>query len=290
MVFFSFVCGSVYGWMRSDPLVVAGIAAALIGSTYVLTGLPVSGTVLLGVPAGVALVYRFDRTSPAAVEDARTHGARRRWMDRHHVYIRFTTTLYVLLAVWAFWNLAPLTQAAAAGFAGMGALYVWPIRGWRFKHIGSAKTLAVAGAWSLGVVGLPVLEGVSTVGVAGSMWEALGLACYRMGWLLPNLLCSDWADRAADHAAGLETLPQSWSVRQVRTVAASCAGGAALAAAVLALTTGRPVWMAEALAAALLALGGARCPVHPGPTYRLALDLYMAVPGLIALLAVWVTG
>ncbi|MGM0704311.1 MAG: hypothetical protein ACQETP_00170 [Bacteroidota bacterium] len=290
MAFSSFVCGSVYGWMRSDPLVVAGIAAALIGSTYMLTGLPVSGAVLLGVPAGVALVYRFDRTSSASVEDAHTHSARRQWMHQHHVYIRLTTALYVLLAGWSFWQLTPRTQAAAAGFAAMGALYVWPIRGWRFKHIGSAKTLVVASAWSLGVVGLPVLEGVSTAGVEGSMWEMLGLVFYRMGWLLPNLLCSDWADRAADRTAGLATLPQSWSVRRVRMVAAGCAGGAALAATVLALATGRPVWTAEALAVALLIFGIARCPKHPGPTYRLALDLYMAVPGLIAIVAVWTAG
>ena len=276
--------------MQSDPLVVASIAAALIGSTYVLTGLPVSGAVLLGVPAGVALVYRFDRTSDAAVEDNHTHGARRQWMGQHRVYVYLTTALYVVLAGGSFWQLTPRTQAAAVGFAGMGALYVWPVGGWRFKHIGAAKTLVVAGAWSLGVVGLPVLEGAGASAEFEHAWVLFGLVVYRMGWLVPNLLCSDWADRRADGAAGLATLPQSWSVQKVRFVAAGCAGAAALAAAILVLTTGRAVWAAESLAAALLAFGVARCPVHPGPTYRLALDLYMAVPGLTGILAVWATG
>jgi hypothetical protein len=276
--------------MQSDPLVVASIAAALIGSTYVLTGLPVSGAVLLGVPAGVALVYRFDRTSTAAVEDMHAHGTRRRWMQQHQMYIYGTTALYVLLAVGAFWHLTPAAQVAASGFVGMGALYVWPVGGWRFKHIGAAKTLVVAGAWSLGVVGLPVLEGAGASAEFEHAWVLFGLVVYRMGWLVPNLLCSDWADRRADGAAGLATLPQSWSVQQVRFVAAGCAGAAALAAAILVLTTGRAVWAAESLAAALLSFGVARCPVHPCPTYRLALDLYMAVPGLTGILAVWATG
>ena len=105
---------------------------------------------------------------------------------------------------------------------------------------------------------------------------------YRMGWLFPNLLCSDWADREADRAAGLTTLAHGRSHTQVRSVAAGCAGSAALAAGAIALHTGSAMWMAEAAASALLSAGVAACPKNPGPTYRLALDLYMAVPGLIA--------
>jgi len=269
--------------MQSDPLVVAGIAAALMVSTYVLTGLPMSGPVLIGVPAGVALVYRFDRTSSASVEDHASHRTRRQWIQRHRGYVWATTLLYLALGGWAFTQLAPAAQGATIGFVALGALYVWPLGGWRIKDIGPAKTLLVAMMWATGVVGFPVLNhGLGIAASEAGLASVLGLFAYRMGWLLPNLLCSDWADRAADRTAGLTTLAHGWSHMQVRSMAAGCAGIAALAAGTVALSTGSPVWIAEAAASALLSAGVAVCPRKPGPTYRLALDLYMAVPGLIA--------
>ncbi len=277
--------------MQSDPLVVAGIAAALIVSTYMLMGLPMSESVLIGVPAGVALVYRFDRTSDASAEDSISHRTRRQWLQRHRGYVWGTTVLYVALGGWAFIHLSLAAQSATLAFVALGALYVWPLGGWRIKDIGAPKTLVVALVWSAGVVGFPVLNhGLSSPAIDGGYASVLGLFAYRMGWLFPNLLCSDWADREADRAAELTTLAHGWSHGQVRGVAAGCAGIAALAAGAVAWSTGSAVWGAEAAASALLAVGVGMCPRHPGPTYRLALDLYMAVPGLIAVWAVWVTG
>lgn len=270
---------------------VAGIAAALIVSTYVLMGLPMSEPVLIGVPAGVALVYRFDRTSRASVEDHASHHVRRQWMQQHRGYVWGTTVLYVALGGWAFTHLSLAAQSATLAFVALGALYVWPLGGWRIKDIGAAKTLVVAIMWSTGVVGFPILNqglGIEASGLGRA--SVFGVLAYRMGWLLPNLLCSDWADRTADRAAGLTTLAHGWSHVQVQGVAAGCAGMAALAAGAVAWSTGSAVWGAEAAASALLAVGVGMCPRHPGPTYRLVLDLYMAIPGLIAILAVWVTG
>lgn len=281
----------MHRWMRSDPLVVAGIAAALMVSTYVLMGLPISGPVLVGVPAGVALVYRFDRTGDASAEDNIAHRTRRQWLQRHRAYVWIATACYVAIGVWAVARLAWPAQLATLGCVTLGALYVWPLGGWRIKNIGATKTLVVALVWSAGVVGFPVLNhGLNSPAIDGGYASVLGLFAYRMGWLFPNLLCSDWADRDADRVAGLTTLAHRWRHAQVRSVAAGCAGSAALAASVVALSTGSVLWTAEAAAAALLTVGVARCPVHPSATYRLALDLYMAVPGLIAIGVVWVAG
>lgn len=266
--------------MRSDPLVVAGIAAALIASTYALTGLPVSGVVLMGVPSGVALVYRFDRTSPSAVEDADAHPDRRRWMRRHRGYVWGSTAVYGAVGTWAFVHLSIAAQAATVLFVALGVLYVRPVAGWRVKDIGAAKTVVVAAAWSAGVVVLPVLHGAGGTGGYGA--EPLGLWMYRLGWLVPNLLCSDWSDRAADRAAGLATVAHAWSHAQTRGIAALSAATAMVGAAAMAIATGSVLWAAEAVALAGLVAGVARCPVHPTATYRLALDLYMAVPGLLA--------
>lgn len=271
--------------MRSDPLVVAGIAAALIASTSVLIGLPLEAPVLFGIPAGVALVYRFDRTNRAATEDRHQHHDRRQWMQAHPYYVGATTVLYAAVGGTAFWMLAPAAQAAAAALVALGGLYVWPLRGWRLKRIGAAKTIVVTLAWSAGVTVLPLLHVSESV----SPWTLVGLFVYRAGWLFPNILCSDWADRASDREAGLVTLAHRLGRRGVQHAAAGAAGLAALSAGGVAWATGEPLWLAESIAAFGLAFCVFNCPKHPDVTYRLTLDLYMALPGVIALIS-WAAG
>ena len=262
-------------WLVSDPLVVAGIAAALLISTYALAGMSVSWPVVLGVSAGSALVYRWDRTPGTAEEDAYHRPARRAWMRRHRFYLNVCTVGYVLVAGWAFLQLEAVVQGVAVGLAAISAAYVWP--SWRLKRIGVLKTPLVAGAWALGVTLVPLLQGGASALVIG------GFVAYRFLWLVPNILCSDWADRSADAKAGLTTWAHRLGHTGVRWVAAGCAAWATAGALAMAWSTGNSLWLGEAVGAALLAYGTAHCPAQPDERYRVALDLWMAFPGVLVL-------
>ena len=80
--------------------------------------------------------------------------------------------------------------------------YVYPVLPGkrRLKDLPFAKAFFVTMGWALGSVGLPSLE-------AGLAWDtaAVLLIVYRVFYLLPNLLLSDWPDRKVDARQGVMT-------------------------------------------------------------------------------------
>lgn len=255
-----------------DPLPIGGVAVGLILGTYALLGLPVSAPLLVGAFCGAALVYGVDRVVVTSPEDRRNRPDRVAWVRDHRPWLAFEGAILVVIGSGALFYLRPLTVLGGGGLGAIALLHQWlPGRG------GLGKPLLVAGVWAVASTALPAVEaGAVRAGPLG------GLVAYRMLFLLPNVLLSDWGDRAGDRAAGL----QPWAAgTERRTVqgAATVLLLAALAVGALGFVGSVPPMLLAVEAAGIGGVLTAVWTLRPEKSaHRLVLDLLVAWPAVTA--------
>jgi 4-hydroxybenzoate polyprenyltransferase len=146
------------------------------------------------------------------------------------------------------------------------------------KTLGLGKPLVVAGAWALGAAVLPAIEAGQSITL-----EIIGLAGYRLAFILPNVLLADWGDREGDAAAGLRPWTEAGTGRLLRIgVTALLLTGAGLA---VGLSRGAiPAWLLLIDGLGLVWMGGAVWGLEPErPSHRWLMDLVVAWPVVPAL-------
>jgi hypothetical protein len=263
-------------------LTVGLIAVGFIAGTYVLLELPVSLPLLVLAGCGTALVYQVERSAGVAPEDVYNQPERMAWLRRHARGQRRVMVGLGAAGASMVPLLRPTTMLLGSALAVLSMLYAFPLLPGRrrLKSIWWLKPVAIAGAWAVGGVVLPVVE--AGAGVPRGM-PAL-LAC-RMLFVLPNALLADWPDRAGDARAGLRTVATEVPAGMLRCLA--------IASLVLAIAVGLfarwhdvlpPLLLVDLggpalmLVAVLLPLQGSRW------FYGLGLDLLVAWPAVTALL------
>ena len=281
--------------IRSQPirelLLYSGVPVGLVAvgfilGTYALLGLPPSGHLLVLAFCGTFLVYQAERALWPAPEDALNHPQRLAWNARHRGYGWGAAALAALGALATLPFLRPATLGVGGGLALVSLLYQMPLlpRRRRLKSLALAKPVAIAGAWAVGGVLLPVLQAGASVGGL-----ALGaLLAYRFCFVLPNALLADWPDRAGDAAVGLRTPALTCTAWQLHGLAAAfllpplvggvLALGLVARPALLLLDLGGPVLM-------LALVGWSWRRTRTRFFYGYLLDLAVAWPALTAALA-----
>ncbi|PSQ96149.1 MAG: hypothetical protein BRD55_07745 [Bacteroidetes bacterium SW_9_63_38] len=251
--------------------------------TGALGDVPVSSPLLLAAFCGAAVVYGVDRAVVAAPEDAWNRPGRARWMKAHRTWLYVEAVVLSIAGGLALSALAPATVAWSVGLAGLGGLHLAsggtgrPVGG---LGMGIGKPLVVAGAWALGAAILPVVE-------AGGALDATvwGVAGYRFLFVLPNVLLSDWGDRAGDRAAGLASWTRWGTERGLRWASTVMLVGAMTGAVGASWWGTRPLlWGVDAVGPLLML--GAVWGVDPQRSaHRFLLDAIVAWPGVTALVA-----
>ena len=276
------------GWrdgVLHDPLPIGGIAVALMLGTGALGDVSVSLPLLVAAFCGVALVYGVDRAVVAAPEDAWNRPRRARWVQAHRTWLYVEAVVLSIAGGLALSALAPATVAWSVGLAGLGGLHLAsggtgrPVGG-----LGIGKPLLVAGAWALGAAILPVVE-------AGGALDATvwGVAGYRFLLVLPNVLLSDWGDRAGDRAAGLASWTTWGTGRGLRWASTVMLVGAMAGAAGAGWTRAQPLLWGVDAGGPLLMIGAVWRVDPKRSGHRFLLDLIVAWPGVTALVA-WAIG
>jgi len=269
-----------------DPLPTGAVAVALMLGTGALLDVPVSGLLLGAAFCGTALVYLADRTLGRSPEDRTNQPARLDWARRHRAWIWGEGFLLTVGAALSFPLLQIKTLGVAALLGGVGGVHAWV----GLSGAGDApvarllKPLAVAGTWAAGAVLLPVLEAgdALTVSVAG-------LTLYRFLFILPNVLLSDWGDRAGDIAAGLHPWTEWATARGVRGTATGLLGLALVGAVGASAVHPRPVLLWIDAVGPLLMLAAVWTADPTRPAHRFGLDLLVGWPAVTAL-AAWGLG
>lgn len=269
-----------------DPLPIGGIAVALMLGTYGLLGLSPDGPLLVLAACGTTLVYLGDRAVHLSPEDVYNCPGRLAWIRSHRGYLRGVAFGAGALGLAMIPFLRPTTLILGSLLGVIGGAYVVPALagGRRLKTFGLLKPFLVAAPWAVGAVVLPVVEaGASfTLGVGA-------LVVYRLCWILPNVLLSEWGDRAGDAAVGLQTAHPQWLAATLRGRASAWAV-AGLVGALGAVGWGGPMLLLVDAVGLLLLLGGV-WTLRPDRTPRHAFvaDLLVAWPIVTAVLA-WVWG
>ncbi len=267
-----------------DGTVVGGLAVALMSGTYALLDLPVDSPLLGLAFCGALMLYQLDRVLTLSPEDRVNQPERMAWVERHRRYVWTTIGLAAVSAALLMPMLRSQTLVVGIVLGTVGLVYVLPVLpgARRLKSIGWAKPIAIAGAWTLGAVMLPVIEAGQPLGA-----DAWSLAGYRFLFLIPNALLADWVDRAGDARAGLRTVATQWTPRRIRGVATG-ALGVALLGVVAAWMRGAPVLLAVDAIGPVLMLGAVwRAPRWERLARTLVPDLIVAwplVPFLLGLL------
>jgi len=276
----------VWTSLYHDPLPTGVVAVALMLGTGALLDVPVSSPLLGAAFCGVALVYLLDRTLGHSPEDRTNQPARVEWARRHRTWIWTEGVLLTTGAAFSVLLLQVKTVGIAALLGGVGALHL----GAGLSGAGGPmarrllKPLAVAGAWAVGGVLLPVLE-------AGAPMTAsvAGLAAYRFLFILPNVLLADWGDRAGDIAAGLHPWTEWATARGVRGTATGLLGLALVGAVGASAVHPRPVLLWIDAVGPLLMLAAVWTADPTRPAHRFGLDLLVGWPAVTAL-AAWGLG
>lgn len=266
-----------------DPLPVGGISVALMLGTYSLLRLSPDVPLLVLAAAGTTVIYLVDRASQASPEDVYNSPGRLDWIREHERYLwGLAGGMGVLgLAMLPFLQIETLIVGGLLG--GIGFSYGLPILpgGRRLKGLGSIKPFLVALPWAVGAVLLPVIEAGSSLSVG-----VVALTLYRVCWVLPNVLLSEWGDRAGDVAAGLQTARSSWLPFGLRARATlwSVAG---LGGATISVLWGGSSWLLLVDAVGLLFLLGGVWTLRPDrtPAHGLIADLLVAWPLVTAIVA-----
>lgn len=281
--------------LQFDPIVVGGIAVALILGNTAILKLPLSVPLLLAAGAGATLIYGLDRWPALSPEDRWAHPHRVAWMRRHTTWLRAERVACVALVVTSAFFLELETVVVASGFAVLGVLHVtpvWPGRR-RLKTFGWGRRVSVACVWAMASVVLPLLEaqtafdllrgsafvdrwagGSPSPGIVVSGWIAIR---YLVVWA--NVALIDWADGPAERRAGIKTYPES-SASVIRGRAVGAALTAAAGIVGVGVYSGLSPLLVGVEAVGAVGMAGLLWTLRPQTTahHRLILDLAVAWP------------
>jgi len=264
-----------------DPALVGGVAVALMLGTYGLFGVPVDLPLVVAGFCGTTLTYLFDRVWADPPEDRVNRPARVAWVRAHPRWLAAEAGLLFALGGAMGLYLAPTTLVWVGALGMVAGLHV--VRQGQGGLGGVPKPVVLAGAWAVGGALLPLVDAGRPLGL-----EALLFCGYRGGFILPNLLLADWADRKGDAAAGLTPWAVGWTARQVRwTATASLLLAAAAAGGWGAL--GAPLLLVVLDAVGLLLMAGVVWGLEPTqPRTLLLADLVVAWP-LVPAVVAWMS-
>jgi 4-hydroxybenzoate polyprenyltransferase len=255
---------------------VGGIAVALMLGTSALFRIPMSFPLLVAGFCGTALVYGLDRGVASSPEDAINRPDRRRWVEAHRGWLQLEMGFLLIITAVTVPLLTQGVLRVSLVLAVVVGLHLLPGERWGrpLQKVALAKPVAVAGAWAVGSVVLPVLEGGASVGLG-----AVALVGYRMLFILPIVLVADWVDREGDAAVGLATGVSGGSLRTLRVTSTLLLGGGMVGAVAAVYRFGAPfLLLVDALG--LLVMLGAAWTVRPGesPAQVFLLDFIVAWP------------
>ncbi len=276
------------GWfvaaLKFSNLHILLVASGLIAGTASLTGHPVNFAVLIAGCCGVFLIYQIDRSWLFQSEDEFNQPQRVSWVRRNRNYILISTAAGVALGCIAASFLDFGTLLVGGLLAVLGLVYLMPIMpgGIRPKSIWYVKPLAISLAWAFGGVVLPlVAAGMPLRGAP------MGLLLYRVSFILPNVLLTDWQDRHGDEVAGLKSLAMMLTEKQLRVAAATCIAITLLIGLLLGSTSQWPAHYYVDLIGPIILLAMCCRPLSDASTlYGWLLDIVIAWP-MVTAFVVW---
>ncbi|MCC5846768.1 MAG: hypothetical protein JJU29_01645 [Verrucomicrobia bacterium] len=167
------------------------IAWAILLSAGVHFDTPIPPALQALVFCAALCVYGLDRWGTSSPEDAINHPQRTRWLREHPVPVLTVIALALTGVAISLVFSPPHTRLIAAGYMALAALYTRRLLPGqrRLQDFPGVKIPCVVLGWAA----LPLLhpELAATSGIFA--W-----ICYRAGWLLSNVLWSEWRDRAGD--------------------------------------------------------------------------------------------
>lgn len=269
------------GWLFYSNLHIGIVAGGLLAATSILLGLSYSMPLLLLGISGSMLVYHLDHFWCTSEEDERNQAERYVWQREHSGYMRYSTIALVCCCVISSFYLSEKLLVLGVLLGIVGCLYSvrWLPGQVRPKDYGRIKPFLIASVWAAGSV-LPVAFAAEV----SMSWTVGIFVCYRLSYILPNLLVADWLDREGDLEAGIQTFAAKWSRTQLCLIVAMIGLG----------TLALGMWLAETHVIGpfiyvdmmgLLVLNGLVCSTraHQWQWYRGALDLAVAWPLVLAL-------
>lgn len=211
--------GRLIAFLKYSNVHILLVAFGLMAGTYVLTGIALNYAVLLAGCCGAFLVYQLDRCLLVSAEDEINQPARVLWVQSHQIYIYLSIIFSMGVGGLAAVSLTWRAILWGCLLAVLGVLYLQPVfpGGVRPKSSWYLKPLFISGAWSLGSVLLPVFE----AGLTPDKW-IVGLVGYRFLFILPNVLLTDWLDRAGDELAGFRSIAMFLREKQLRILSSFC--------------------------------------------------------------------
>lgn len=250
--------------------------------TGALMQVSVSAPLLVAAFCGTALVYGADRGVVAGPEDEWNRPRRTRWVRAHRAWLYGEGVVLGGIGLLALSALRPRTLVWAGAVAGLGGLHLMSGGTSRLlPPLGVGKPLLVAGTWAVGSTLLPLVEAGAPLG--GAAWA---LAGYRLLFILPNVLLSDWGDRAGDRAAGLSPWTVWGTGRGLRWGATALLVGAILGAVGAGWQGGRPLLWGVDAGGALLMIVAVWGATPQRAAHRFGLDAIVAWP-VVTALAAW---
>jgi len=259
-------------WIESLLAALACWGLGLV--TYCLLGVSPDFSALLLLAVCTFLVYTLDGELPFSPEDRTSYSVLRL------APVVVGAVVAVLGAVLTFRREALFVIAVLAATSMLYMLPILPGRR-RLKELPMAKTGIVSIGWGFSTVLIPALQS-EDVSVAAVLW----LLAYRIAFLAPNILASDWPDRSSDLEAGIRTPANSLGTPQFMILCRGAAASAAGIALVSVIGGYFPVWiMADAFGVVISgAIIGSRMRQYP-TRYRLIIDgiaLWPLAPALIS--------
>ena len=264
------VLDRIVGW----NLLVSGVAVSLALASFVLLGVPLHFPTLVVVGAGTFLVYTLDRRLPYSPED----GSSKRKLDPLAMTALAASPC---AAGYACMYLEPAGRLVVGILAACSVAYILPLLPGkrRLKDVPHVKGALVSFGWGASTVLLPATAGADLAGASVAL-----LFVYRLLYLTPTLLLSDWPDREADLAAGIRTVANQLSERALLRRCMAVAIAAVLVAVLGASSSNLPWWVWLELPGLALLLLLARSPLPSDRRfYLLVVDGLAGWPGIPAL-------
>ena len=198
------------------PLLYLNLHVGLIAWGFLLSaarwrGVETAPALQFLVFCAAVAVYGLDRTGGFSPEDRINSPDRCAWLERHARLQRGVIVLTLLGVLFALTQVPAHTRLAAGGYALFAAAYARPLLPGRrrLQDIPALKLPCVVLGWAL----LPALDPE----LFHPEWML-----YRMGWLLPNVLWSEWLDHPGDRQAPRPVPP--WRVSLMLMLLTICIG------------------------------------------------------------------
>ena len=143
------------------------------------------------VVSAALCVYALDRCGPSSPEDAINHPQRTHWLRAHPLTVRAVILLALIGLVISLRFSSPHTRWVAGGYMLLAALYTRRLLpgNRRLQDLPGLKIPCVVLGWAA----LPLLHPELAAARGILAWML-----YRAGWLLANVLWSEWRDRPGD--------------------------------------------------------------------------------------------